>query len=95
MSGLQNTSSAHTNRDSRVDEQSGVSEIEIMSFIRQLEAWKDGIPCDARQHGADKPSTRTDTLVIDGYGYYVSRPLYRCRTPIAHYITDGLLLQVS
>lgn len=76
-----------------MDKQSGVSETEIMSFIQQLESWKEGIPCDARQHGADKPSTRTDTLVIDGYGYYVGRSSHHRRT-IPNHITDGILLQV-
>jgi hypothetical protein len=55
----------------RVDQPSGASEREVESFIRQLEEWKEAIPCDARQHSADKPTTRTDTMVIDGYGYYV------------------------
>jgi hypothetical protein len=55
----------------RVDHLSGVPEIEVESFVRQLEEWKEGIPCDARQHSADKASTKTDTMVIDGYGYYV------------------------
>lgn len=55
----------------RVDQTSGVSEVEVESFVRQLEDWKEEIPCDARQHSADKATTRTDTIVIDGYGYYV------------------------
>jgi hypothetical protein len=55
----------------RVDQPSDVPEIEVQSFIRQLEEWKEGIPCDARQHDADKASTKTDTMVVDGYGYYV------------------------
>jgi hypothetical protein len=61
----------------RVDQPSGVPEIEVEAFIRQLEEWKEGIPCDARQHSADKASTKTDTMVIDGYGYYVSYPMGR------------------
>ncbi|KAF4627498.1 hypothetical protein G7Y89_g10658 [Cudoniella acicularis] len=50
----------------RVDDTLGVSEIEVESFIGQLEEWKDNIPRGARQHNADKPTTNTDTLVIDG-----------------------------
>lgn len=55
----------------RVDEFSGATEMEVESFLLQLEEWKENIPSDARQHSADKPSTETDTLVIDGYGYYM------------------------
>jgi len=55
----------------RVDEFSGTTEMEVESFLQQLKVWKENIPSDARQHSADKPSTETDTMVIDGYGYYM------------------------
>lgn len=60
----------------RVDNSSAVSEHEVDCFIQKLEDWREHIPGDARQLVGDKPSTKTDTLVIDGYGYYVSRPQY-------------------
>lgn len=56
----------------RVDRLSGASESEVEAFVHQLEDWRRQIPRDARQHSADKPTTRTDTFVIDGLGYYVS-----------------------
>jgi hypothetical protein len=56
----------------RVDESSPATEQEIESFIQQLDDWKEKIPADARSHSGDKPTTTTDTMVIDGYGYYVS-----------------------
>lgn len=55
----------------RVDETTAPSTADVETFLRQLNAWKEQIPRDARHHSGDKPSTRTDTMVIDGYGYYV------------------------
>lgn len=69
----------------RVDDSSTASEAEVENFIQKLDNWKDRIPCDARQHSADKPTTKTDTLVIDGYGYYVSPT--ETMTPL-HFLTD-------
>lgn len=56
----------------RVDDSSPTSEAEVERFIQKLDDWRERIPADAKQHNADKPSTKTDTHVIDGYGYYVS-----------------------
>ncbi|KAH6677710.1 fungal-specific transcription factor domain-containing protein [Halenospora varia] len=67
----------------RVDEKIGISETEVDSFIQQLEEWKENIPRDARQHNADKPSTKTDTMVIDGYGYYMVY-YYKCMRFLLH-----------
>lgn len=67
----------------RVDESSGTSEVEVDSFIQQLEDWKENIPRDARQHDADKPTTNTDTMVIDGYGYYMVY-YYKCLRFLLH-----------
>jgi hypothetical protein len=62
----------------RVDDSSPASEVEVEGFIQKLEDWKQKIPRDARQHSADKPTTKIDTMVIDGYGYYVgSLSLFR------------------
>lgn len=55
----------------RVDESNGPADAEIEAFIEQLDDWKEKIPTDARHHSGDKPTTKTDTMVIDGYGYYV------------------------
>jgi hypothetical protein len=79
----------------RVDEPSRAVEAEVESFIQQLEDWKEKIPRDARQHVADKPSTRTDTVVIDGYGYYVISLLSLLSGTDANGADlDGLLLQM-
>jgi hypothetical protein len=67
----------------RVDQRSGASEIEVESFIQQLEDWKEKIPQDARQHPGDKPSETTDTMVIDGYGYYMVY-YYKCLRFLLH-----------
>jgi len=79
----------------RVDEPSRAVEAEVGSFIQQSEDWKEKIPRDARQHVADEPSTRTDTVVIDGYGYYVIShfPLFP-GTDANGTDLDGLLLQM-
>lgn len=67
-----------------VDQQSGVANADVEAFIRQLEDWRESIPQDARRHNADKPSTRTDTLVIDGYGYYVRQTFALTKTSNAN-----------
>lgn len=76
-----------------VDDSSTASEAEVENFIQKLVDWKDRIPCDARQHSADKPTTMTDTLVIDGYGCYVRSSLLPVSSSSNTVILHGVLLQ--
>jgi hypothetical protein len=55
----------------RVDDSAPATEAEVESFIQKLDIWRDRIPKDARQYSAQQETTKTDTMVIDGYGYYV------------------------
>jgi len=72
----------------RVDQPSGVSPSDIGNFIKQLDDWKDRIPKDARQHSGDKPTTKTDTKVIDGYGYYMVY-YHKCLRFLLHPLLSG------
>ncbi|OCT44052.1 Zn2/Cys6 DNA-binding protein [Cladophialophora carrionii] len=67
----------------RVDETTGPSTAEVDMFLRQLDEWKEQIPRDARHHSGDKPTTTTDTMVIDGYGYYMVY-YYKCLRFLLH-----------
>ncbi|KUJ16071.1 uncharacterized protein LY89DRAFT_102668 [Mollisia scopiformis] len=67
----------------RVDNSSPTSEDVVESFIQKLEDWREHIPRDARQLVGDKPTTKTDTLVIDGYGYYMVY-YYKCIRFLLH-----------
>lgn len=72
----------------RVDQPVGASEADVEIFMKQLEDWKHGIPSDARQHSGDKPTTTTDTKVIDGYGYYMVY-YYKCLRFLLHPLLSG------